>query len=953
MQQEELPENEELQQEELPENEELQQEELQELEEEEIPEQQSPSITLPMWWRNPFFRIPRNLNLQLQAYIRKYLKIPVLIVLKNSARWFLFQPSEWENDWSEFKQERYINKNALLMEVFLMKEEKEPGKEETIISKRKKTLFEETKDGIYETKRQNRWINQGFQVEVVSPFCLRPWHSPASEPKSNFYLTGLGGETQFPFGKNQIQHAFWKPVWKVFAVKISYRAHKVRHQGLTLCAKIIKLVLPLVHFIKQNLLVLKKVFNAIAIIIKNYEIRNQLKQKDSETPLLSQQSSQLQNKNTLQTDQITSTNKHSFIVSNLIDSVDSNKLLNLKRNLIKKREHIQHTLIQIEHISELFKTQNSIDPNKLVQISLSKSLFVARNVNKNTRFQIQTISEPSFKSFKYKHLILKSKLLHLKQEYTQINVQINQLNTQWFNFLNKPYLLFNIDLSYKYAQRFILISRYFTDMVRSWFHESNMWIHNMNIESIMKRNKKISINTSTHIFANVLSQAHVLHKIWETNTRIKMSISSVTNNLGLNHSFESNEHELLLAKGILTTQTPEMLTKNTWNRLIKDFPQYIPSPKLWIDIVPQKWIHQIQTHWDATPRFEHQKSENKLFESHQLESHQQSVKKAQKLFTQWKCYLVARTYTSLIQYKIPYSLVRSDTFTNQILENYVLNKSSLFEILNNQDILVNKEKTVPSITLETEETDLSPKETDPSPKETDLSPKETDPSPKETDLSPKETDPLLIETDPSPKETALSPKETDPLLIETDPSPKETDPSPKKTALSPKETDRLLIGTDPLLIDDRIITYNLVSSYLRSAEESNLFPRLSLIIENMWLFNKSREFRLLEFLNLETEMHNLENIEPLSKKENNLLEQKEINTKNILANSLYTNDSKFRMSYKESGSIKESRRKEARRFLWPIHRLEDLACINRFWIGSGDQSRLNTLRIKMYPFVLS
>ena len=33
------------------------------------------------------------------------------------------------------------------------------------------------------------------------------------------------------------------------------------------------------------------------------------------------------------------------------------------------------------------------------------------------------------------------------------------------------------------------------------------------------------------------------------------------------------------------------------------------------------------------------------------------------------------------------------------------------------------------------------------------------------------------------------------------------------------------------------------------------------------------------------------------------------------------------------------------RFLWPIHRLEDLACINRFWIGATQQSRFSLLRV--------
>lgn len=39
------------------------------------------------------------------------------------------------------------------------------------------------------------------------------------------------------------------------------------------------------------------------------------------------------------------------------------------------------------------------------------------------------------------------------------------------------------------------------------------------------------------------------------------------------------------------------------------------------------------------------------------------------------------------------------------------------------------------------------------------------------------------------------------------------------------------------------------------------------------------------------------------------------------------------------------------RFLWPSHRLEDLACMNRFWFGVANQSKSSLFRIRMYPLV--
>jgi len=50
----------------------------------------------------------RDYLLSLQAYIRKYLKLPLLIIVKNFVRQLLFQPAEWEKDWNNLSKEVYI-----------------------------------------------------------------------------------------------------------------------------------------------------------------------------------------------------------------------------------------------------------------------------------------------------------------------------------------------------------------------------------------------------------------------------------------------------------------------------------------------------------------------------------------------------------------------------------------------------------------------------------------------------------------------------------------------------------------------------------------------------------------------------------------------------------------------------------------------------------------------------
>nr|YP_010702218.1 Ycf1 [Asplenium castaneoviride]WCL38415.1 Ycf1 [Asplenium castaneoviride] len=154
----------------------------------------------------------RGHMLVFQARFRKFIKLPVLIVLKTIGRMLLWQNSEWNKDWTKWKKEIHIN-----------------------------CTFDG--DEFSQDDLPPRWSKEGIQIKIVYPFQLKPWHcsgkknrltprkkSTRAQPfwgqksrnkrkliknRAKFtYLTVLGYQTDIPFGSIQKQPSFWKPVRK-------------------------------------------------------------------------------------------------------------------------------------------------------------------------------------------------------------------------------------------------------------------------------------------------------------------------------------------------------------------------------------------------------------------------------------------------------------------------------------------------------------------------------------------------------------------------------------------------------------------------------------------------------------------------------------------------------------------------------------------------------------------
>nr|YP_009863113.1 hypothetical protein [Anthoceros agrestis]QKD76568.1 hypothetical protein [Anthoceros agrestis] len=167
-------------------------------------------------WDFPLAQWGRSWLLIIQSYLRKYVVLPILIILKNISRLFLLQVPEWNEDWNEWSEEIHI-----------------------------KCTYDGTE--VLERELPEQWLRDGPQIKIIYFFHLKPWHNSKFKEKGNrnmepnfphtqnkgketsdnkayrlqknkkfkySFLTAWGFQTNLPFGNIKKQPSFWKPVIK-------------------------------------------------------------------------------------------------------------------------------------------------------------------------------------------------------------------------------------------------------------------------------------------------------------------------------------------------------------------------------------------------------------------------------------------------------------------------------------------------------------------------------------------------------------------------------------------------------------------------------------------------------------------------------------------------------------------------------------------------------------------
>nr|UPX03296.1 hypothetical chloroplast RF19 [Saussurea medusa] len=164
------------------------------------------------FWENiPYAQKTRSILLLAQSIFRRYIKLPLLIIAKNIGRILLRQSPEWYEDFQDWNREIYLkcSYNGLQFS---------------------KTEF------------PKNWLIEGFQIKILYPFHLKPWHGSKlrlsdrdrkqQDDFDSCFLTVLGMETEYPFGPPRKTPSFFEPVfkdidYKVEIINFNFRVQRV------------------------------------------------------------------------------------------------------------------------------------------------------------------------------------------------------------------------------------------------------------------------------------------------------------------------------------------------------------------------------------------------------------------------------------------------------------------------------------------------------------------------------------------------------------------------------------------------------------------------------------------------------------------------------------------------------------------------------------------------------
>nr|UFP06104.1 Ycf1 protein [Argyranthemum frutescens] len=164
------------------------------------------------FWENiPYAQKTRSILLLGQSIFRRYIKLPLLIIAKNIGRILLRQSPEWYEDFQDWNREIYLkcSYNGLQFS---------------------KTEF------------PKNWLIDGFQIKILYPFHLKPWHGSKlrlsdsdGKQQDDFdscFLTVLGMETEYPFGPPRKTPSFFEPIFKDIDYKVEIRNFYFRVQSV-------------------------------------------------------------------------------------------------------------------------------------------------------------------------------------------------------------------------------------------------------------------------------------------------------------------------------------------------------------------------------------------------------------------------------------------------------------------------------------------------------------------------------------------------------------------------------------------------------------------------------------------------------------------------------------------------------------------------------------------------
>jgi len=536
------------------------------------------------------FQFLRDYLLSLQAYIRKNLKLPFLIIIKNFVRQLFFQPTEWEKDWNNLAKEVYVECDLY-------------GKAVSI--------------GV---KLPNLFANdEPKQIKIINPFQLRFWTRSFSEKSSlqeseNYsFLNVWGRETKMPFGKVKKSPSFWQLLIERIKLILQYK-------------------------------ILKKI--SVSPSLDSVKIQKQIDLRSAETFGNEKKQAKFE------------IQKQFDIEQSKIDLTKTEKVLGSPDG----------PQVPLQGLGLKKVNNNDIKNNLKYKLTKRKIL------NKST--QITTVSQ-----------FQKKEKINRKRQYTVKNMLI-LLQRQWFHlyklFLKKEReLVFHLQKTFFEIKKFLQRknTKILNSLVKLFYHISRFLrslcyriseFVNFLLIKFTKSQKQISSNIDLFDLnpTKNLSQAYIIHSIWEDKMISRPNITSLMKSWNENLPLKNNLEDFLNEQGILGNEKPENLTENQWQKWLINFRAYTPSLKIWALWAPNYWTQAVEQYWKELPSSKlknilNQEGSTKIidntlntrsFESRSLdtqtlnkflEPHLPLFQAAQKQKKLWKFNIISRNYTEI------------------------------------------------------------------------------------------------------------------------------------------------------------------------------------------------------------------------------------------------------------------------------------------------------------------
>nr|YP_010550774.1 hypothetical chloroplast RF1 [Sonerila obliqua]UTM92919.1 hypothetical chloroplast RF1 [Sonerila obliqua] len=393
---------------------------------EEYKRQEKVRIEIAEAWDNILFaQIIRGSLLVIQSFLRKYILLVSLIIVKNTVRILVFQFPEWSEDFKDWKKEMHIKC---------------------------------TYNGVplSETEFPKNWLINGIQIKILFPFFFKPWHKAKVQSlqkdlrkKKNdfFFLTVWGMETDLPFGSPRKQLSFLNPIFKemkkkirkkyFFVIRIFLKKKKKFFVGLKQISKLNETKKE-----KDRRIPNQMIFESSLIIpIQSMDLKDfsftETKMKDlaTRTNTIMNRIKKLQN---------TKDNNNEFITndrnSNCNKTNSLNKLLVSIRKSLKKLKKRNVQLIQKSYLRINFFIQ---------KIYIKVFLWIIHKNSPRITTQLFELSRNEFDNFFFKNEINKEKMnkrsaIHiiwtLKKRFTKKNSQ----NLSNLSYFSQAYVFYQI-----------------------------------------------------------------------------------------------------------------------------------------------------------------------------------------------------------------------------------------------------------------------------------------------------------------------------------------------------------------------------------------------------------------------------------------------------------------------------------------------------------------------------